>query len=204
MFFNQQVRPTNLDHRTFSALKKENVKPNETVKDPSNYNRQRITLNALGTKFQITKDVFEKISCNTRLGSLKNYEKMNIEEILSYCDDFDPVAVEFFFNRNPSVLSLVLDHALTGELHLSKHFCEIYLRKELDYWKLENETISYCCVNEFEKNYDKKNEIMEYEREIIQKLENRDKENLTLRMKLWNTLNEPLYSAFSMVSNKYS
>ncbi len=203
MFFNQQVNPNTLDvPRTFELFKMENITQKEIVRVYSNNNKQKITLNALGTKFQITKDVFEKTSSRTRLGILKNYEKMDTEKILSYCDDFDPVAVEFFFNRDPEILKLVLNKTLTGELHLSTNLCEMYLNSELDYWKLENETIHHCCINNFEENYDKKNELMESERKVIEKLENRDNEKLTLRMNLWYTLNKPLHSIYSVVSNK--
>jgi hypothetical protein len=176
---------------------------NEEIKLTNKINKQKVTFNARGTKFQITKDALENISSTSRLGILKDFEKMDTEKILSYCDDFDPVAVEFFFNRNPNVLSLILDHALTGELHLCTHLCEVYLRNEFVYWLVENDQINPCCSNNFEENYENKIEIMNFDSTLYEKLKTRQNEKQTFKTKLWYTLNNPVHSALAMVRRRF-
>ena len=178
-------------------------KQNKKIQIHSAKLKKKVTFNAMGTKFQITKHVFEQISCQSRLGILKGFETMSSKEILSYCDDFDPVAVEFFFNRDPEILKIVLNFCLTGELHLNTHFCEVYLNDELDYWQIDNNSINHCCVNTFEENYENKTAIMKAEKHMIQKWELRHNKKANLREKLWKIFNNPRNSPYAMVSQLY-
>ena len=161
--------------------------------------KQKITFNALGTKFQITKDAFEQMPNHTRLGILKNYEKMDTEKILSYCDDYDPMAVEFFFNREPEILKLVLNQALTGNFHTKTNLCEVYLKSEFDYWKLHCDDLHDCCVSSFAENYENKVDIMKAEQHLITKWKARDQKEQNTRQKLWYILSNPRHSALAMV-----
>lgn len=161
--------------------------------------KQKIILNALGTKFQITQDVFIKISSRTRLGILKDYERMHMHDILGYCDDFDPTSLEFFFNRDPDILKLVLNHAVTGEFHWKTNLCEVYLERELVYWKFDMDQINHCCSTSFDQKCENKKELMENDHQIIDRLESEDNREKTTRQKIWSILNNPLDSALAMV-----
>lgn len=161
--------------------------------------KQKVTLNAFGTKFQLTQDVFSKIFSRTRLGILKDYERMHMHDILGYCDDFDPISLEFFFNRDPEVLKLILNHAVTGEFHLNTNLCEVYLERELVYWKFDIEQINHCCSTSFDEEYENKREHMENDHKIIDRLESEDHREKNTREKIWSILNNPLDSALAMV-----
>ena len=86
-----------------------------------------ITLNAMGTKFTIKASLLKtsKIDEGSRLAMLRNYTTLTSQEILKCCDGFDPVAMEFFFMRDPDVLKLVLNYLITGELHMRTNLCEV-------------------------------------------------------------------------------
>ena len=59
----------------------------------------------------------------TRLGRLQQVR--TVDEMVKYCDGYDPVDNEFQFNRGPRNFDCVVNFLRTGVLHLGEETCVI-------------------------------------------------------------------------------
>lgn len=95
---------------------------------------KRVRLNARGVIFEIPLASFLAYPKSTRLGKLSNFREMNTDDIYELCDDFNAESREFYFDRNPSVLGIVLDL--------------------FTYWMVNSPDMKRCCKVEYENNYE--------------------------------------------------
>lgn len=166
--------------------------------------RQKVILNSRGTKFQVSLDSFLKFPRHTRLGKLAEFETLSVDEILQLCTDFEPDELEFFFERDPSVLNLVLNAFLTGDLHLGQaNMCELQLTNELNYWMLDVDEGKRCCKTDFEVGRSEKLQEIKNEQEVIKLVETKKEFNVSwlpeTRKKIWNAVEDPYSSNLAMV-----
>lgn len=169
---------------------------------------KRIILNARGFKYDVVLNDFDKLP-NSRLGKLKvfvdNYKLdldangniNNIHEnnkLLSLlneiCDDYDFNLNEFYFNRDPYVLNLILNYLSNDRLHIDKSICPYLLRDELNYWHVDEYLVDSCCLNKyFNKRDEVANQILNEEKILYEFNHKDDFGNLfmpRLREKIWN------------------
>ena len=147
---------------------------------------QKVILNARGIRYEIYLNTFKSYP-NSRLGKLQNlltrpYKQPNHAELLQICDDYDLNKYEFYFNRDPNVLNLILNlytiDSTTNEqakFHLGDNICYKYLFEQLFYWgfnyaELPN-LIDKCCMIHLEKERDVFNEELEKEKIVLKDLD---------------------------------
>lgn len=160
----------------------------------------RVTLNALGTKFVINLSKLRRFSERTRLGRLQNFSEMTPKQVGRLCDGFDPKNLEFFFNRDPDVLKIILNYLITGEVHINGYFCEVFLENEFNYWMLDAKKMKRCCKSTFDSNYKIKFEKIRAEEKIRTKVKKAEALAHTARGRLWKMTSEPTSSTKAKVS----
>ena len=101
----------------------------------------RIVLNVGGRRFETTQSTLRNIS-DTRLSDL--------DESSIY---YDQNQKEYFFDRNPEIFDSVLNYFRTGQLHFPHCHCGPAVKLELEYWGVDENSISPCCWSSF-KHYD--------------------------------------------------
>ena len=153
--------------------------------------QKRITLNAFGVEFKVTEEILHKSKEGSRLHDLKKHKDLTDAELSEICDDFDRDSLEFFFNRDPNVLKLILIYLMNGQLHMDLNMCPVQFASELDYWRIDHGLINRCCVHRFEDEYTEKVEENEKENQLIKKCEEELKKRKTFREWIWNTVHHP-------------
>lgn len=160
----------------------------------------RVTLNAMGTKFVINYSKLKRFSEKTRLGRLQNFNEMTPKQVRRLCDGFDPKKLEFFFDRDPDVLKIILNYLITGEVHINGYFCEVFLENEFKYWMLDTKKLKRCCKSTFDSNYEVKFEKIRTEEKIRTKVKKAEARAHTAMGRLWKMTYEPTSSKKAKVS----
>ena len=160
---------------------------------------KRITLNARGTKFDVFINLFDK-EPKSRLAKLKAVlEQTNNnhlhQSIMELCDDYDQKSNEFYFNREPFVLNMIINYLSFDKMHCGDGGCPYLIADELKYWGIDEYSFDSCCNDRF---WSAKNTI---EDKIIKEntiIENyMHKENFgerlfpDIRAKIWEILEHP-------------
>ncbi len=162
----------------------------------------RIVLNARGTKFEILLKSIAAYSNDSRLGKLYVHY-LNKENLFELCDDFDQDCLELYFNRDPEFLKIVLNYHSTGQLHVSKSVCPVYVKQELEYWMVDAANINRCCKTDFDESISAINEHIKEQENALEKLAEKDIFNANhlpeLRKKMWNILERPETSKIAKV-----
>jgi len=149
---NQRKKSCNSDQHSVRA---------DSVCSSKRVRSEKIILNARGIKYEVLLSHLDKLP-KSRLGRLKQLiekiKKRGVEDesLMELCDDFDLSKNEYYFNKDPYVLNMVLNFYESGRLHVHDNLCVIFYGNELLYWGIEEIRIESCC--EF-KYYDKKEEI---------------------------------------------
>ena len=161
-----------------------------------------ITLNVGGARFVTTKQTLERIS-NSRLSNL-----------LKSDTNYNPVTQEWFFDRNPALFNFILDFYRSDELHIPHNFCGPSIKKELQFWKIEECDISPCCWNRY-REFEEEKKIFEH---IEQAFETPHMSRITFtsadivnpsqwqiwRRRIWLFLEEPMSSRAAQVGCQIS
>ena len=142
--------------------------------------KERITLNALGTKFVISLEKLDRFSENSRLGKLRQFRSLNCKELECVCDDFDLQKNEFFFNRDPDVLKVLLNYAITGDIQVNSNICEVFVENEFKYWASEWKELKRCCKTAFVENLNAKTNAIKVDAQILNDLKLEQLESKTL------------------------
>ena len=100
-----------------------------------------IILNVRGIKYEVLKINLNKFP-KTRLGRIVNdiEEKSEVQKVSYY---------EFYFDRDPYILKLILNYYITGKLHVSNTNCVNLFRDELAFWEIDEDYINICCKLKF-------------------------------------------------------
>lgn len=107
--------------------------------------QQTILINVRGFKYEVLLDSFANHP-NSRLGKLRMaIKKQNPNELSLLCDRFDRDLNEYYFNRDPFVLNMILNFYVTKRLHMNQTDCVGFLKDELDYWQIEDNDFNSCC-----------------------------------------------------------
>ena len=161
---------------------------------------KRIKFNASGTQFEITAKSFSKFPLETRLGKLSQFKNMSDLEIELLCDEFDSDSIEFFFERDPTILQMVLNYYKTGEFHINTRACEIFVANELKYWMIDSAKLKHCCKVGFEDQHETKSDFIKISEQVTLEIQNMHKKK-TMKESLWQITEFPWSSPGAMVTS---
>ncbi|XP_037639537.1 potassium voltage-gated channel subfamily G member 4-like [Sebastes umbrosus] len=68
-----------------------------------------------------------------------------LREIAEFCDDYDEMRHEFFFDRDPLAFRAVVNFLAKGKLRLLEEVCNVALHGELLYWGIDVGQMEPCC-----------------------------------------------------------
>ncbi|XP_008320680.1 potassium voltage-gated channel subfamily S member 3-like [Cynoglossus semilaevis] len=105
-----------------------------------------INVNVGGFKQRMGCTVLKRFP-QTRLGRLLCCHSK--EAILELCDDFSPIDMEYYFDRNPHFFCYILNFYLTGKIHFIEGLCVISFCQEIEYWGIKERCMEICCSNRF-------------------------------------------------------
>ena len=127
----------------------------QAIKDQASATRHPfVALNARGHRFQVLKSKLGQYADTSRLAKFK---ANNLHELTQLCDYYSPDLNEFYFDRDPFILNLILNYEPQKKLHLiSSNECLNHLISEFNYW-FNGKTDVYeamfddCCRIRFKK-----------------------------------------------------
>lgn len=162
-----------------------------------------IIINARGIKYEILLHSLDKYP-NTRLGKLKKLIiKQNSIDIGLLCDKFNHELTEFYFNRDPFVLNMILNYYQTEKLHVSHTECVLFLQEEFEYWQIDEYAFHSCCQVVYHDKLEDSEEITKMEKITFKNFNHRDDFGPycfpKLREKLWNLFDNPESSIFAKI-----
>ena len=166
--------------------------------------KQTIILNVRGFKYEILLDSLESYP-NSRLGKLRNQIKnSNLNEISVLCDKFSSDLKEFFFNRDPFILNMILNYYQTKKLHMNQNECIILIKDELDYWEINDSDFDSCCQVLYMDKIIQCEELKLLENKIIKQIN--DSLSLSygkflpnIRRTIWGMFEKPNNSVYSRI-----
>lgn len=68
-----------------------------------------------------------------------------LREIAEFCDDYDEMRHEFFFDRDPLAFRAIVNFLAKGKLRLLQEVCNVALHGELLYWGIDIGQMEPCC-----------------------------------------------------------
>ncbi|CAG5927946.1 unnamed protein product [Menidia menidia] len=125
-----------------------------------------IVVNIGGVKQVLYGDVLNRFP-DTRLAELVDCSLKSSEEISLLCDDYDPDAGEFYFDRDPEAFKCIIELYYYGEIHMKRGICPMCFMKEMDFWKIGSDYLDECCQSHLKEVEDELAEIAEKVRTIL-------------------------------------
>ncbi|XP_021347949.1 potassium voltage-gated channel protein Shaw-like isoform X2 [Mizuhopecten yessoensis] len=153
---------------------------------------ERILLNVGGVRHETHVATLRNIPC-TRLCKLAELHVISA----------DSKRDEYFFDRHPSVFNSVIDFYRTGELHVPLEVCGAVVKRELDYWQVNQYCIKSCCWRHYRSYIENKaildsfNRSLEKERFYVNIDEYEGWKRF--QMKIWLILEHPRTSRLAMI-----
>lgn len=136
---------------------------------------QTIILNVRDFKYEVLVESLMNHP-STRLGKLMiQKENQNLAEISRLCPRFNSDLNEFYFDRDPFVLNMILNYYITNKHHLNQSDCAIFLKDELDYWQIDDQRFYTCCQVVYHDKIEDSDEILKLEIAALKKIN--EKEN---------------------------
>ena len=157
---------------------------------------ETIILNVSGFKYEVLKTKLNRFP-NTKLGQLVNVDIAKQSEICQIKGN------EYYFDRDPFIMNLILNFYSNGKLHLSEIICVNSFKQELLFWELDEDQIDICCKLKFFNQISEVEEQIEFERNAIKRF--KDLEYFgprfypDLRRKIWNLFDKPESSIYAQV-----
>ncbi|KAK3095421.1 hypothetical protein FSP39_014463 [Pinctada imbricata] len=108
---------------------------------------------------------------------------------------------DYFFDRDPDVFKAILNYLRTGELHIPSHLCGPAVKRELQFWGVEDDVIQKCCwghYNSWNSTLTALNQLEKDRRGTY--LADKDGEQISdtcwgrVQPRVWNLLNKPTTS----------
>ncbi|XP_051263076.1 potassium voltage-gated channel subfamily G member 4-like [Dicentrarchus labrax] len=106
---------------------------------------QQALINVGGIRYTFPWSTLEDVpQCRlTRLRSCTT-----LREIAEFCDDYDEMQHEFFFDRDPLAFRAILNFLAKGKLRLLQEVCSVAQHGELLYWGIDVGLMEPCCRHE--------------------------------------------------------
>ncbi|XP_005109693.2 uncharacterized protein LOC101858364, partial [Aplysia californica] len=81
----------------------------------------------------------------THVATLRNVPNSRLSRLADMHINSGRGKQEYFFDRHPSVFNSIIDFYRTGELHVPLEVCGAVVKRELDFWQIEELDIKACC-----------------------------------------------------------
>ena len=179
----------------------------------------KIIISARGVRFEI---LVRHLDCipNSRLAIMKSYYQVSKENkslaselfrINDLCDGYNDLTNEFFFDKDPYMMNLILNfyEARSSEkrIHLKlDSSCINLLETELEsYWYIKNfeDFLEPCCLIELQKQRENLNDQIKQYNKIVDEYYHREDFGKycfpEFRRKLWNVIENPTKSIIGKI-----
>ncbi|KAF3691479.1 Potassium voltage-gated channel subfamily G member 2 [Channa argus] len=103
---------------------------------------QHILVNVGGTRYAFPWSTLQDFP-QSRLSRLCTCT--TLREIAEFCDDYDAMRHEFFFDRDPLAFQAIFSFLAKGKLRLLQDICSVALHTELLYWGIDLQQMEPCC-----------------------------------------------------------
>lgn len=135
----QSAPPVSAGRRA-AAMVSESPRPGARV--PWRRSDEALRVNVGGVRRRLSARALARFP-GTRLGRLQ--AAASEEQARRLCDDYDPAAREFYFDRHPGFFLGLLHFYRTGHLHVLDELCVFAFGQEADYWGLGESALATCC-----------------------------------------------------------
>ena len=85
----------------------------------------------------------------TKRSTLQQHPNSLLAELNEDCPFYHPPSGQYLFDRNPDIFQYILDYYRTDQLHFPHNLCGPTIKKELEYWGIEEKNIATCCWNHY-------------------------------------------------------
>ena len=100
-------------------------------------------VNIRGIRYRLSREALERATCYYGAFASK-FDSSNA--------NFDKQTGEFYYDRNPWLFAYIWDYFATGESHFPREVCLNGLRRELDFWGLDDDIFGGCCWERLEQH----------------------------------------------------
>ncbi|KAK3091276.1 hypothetical protein FSP39_018539 [Pinctada imbricata] len=110
---------------------------------------------------------------------------------------------EYFFDRHPAVFNSVIDYYRTGELHVPLEVCGAVVKRELEFWQINQHAIKSCCWRHYKTYIENKRILDSFNRSLKKEQFSLDLDDYKgwkkFQMRVWLILEHPRTSKAAMV-----
>ncbi|XP_076441204.1 potassium voltage-gated channel protein Shaw-like [Babylonia areolata] len=110
---------------------------------------------------------------------------------------------EYFFDRHPSVFNAIIDFYRTGELHVPLEVCGAVVKRELDFWQIDEMEIKACCWRHYRSYIENQAILDSFNHSLEKENVHVDLDSLKgwrrLQWKVWLVLEYPRTSRAAMI-----
>lgn len=180
----------------------------------------KIVLNFRGNKFEVLVRHLEHLPSTCRLfrlvESIKDFHSKknakntaSLANFMEVCDDWNLVTNEFFFNRDESIVSMMLDYTNSGKFHFHDNsICINKIFDEFEYWGIDEHDIQPCCYLSLYKRKHLIDDLLEKREKVLNSEEfNRDNQlssKVRFSKRLWNFLEHRTSSRYASLYHIFS
>ncbi|CAH1774796.1 unnamed protein product [Owenia fusiformis] len=172
----------------------EPVSDNETIDHGVADDDVKIVINVGGLRHETVVSTLQRYR-NTRLCSLAD-RHLEVDK------------KEYFYDRHPGVFSGIIDFYRSGELHVPMDVCGALVKRELDFWQIDESNILPCCWTKYSSYIDNQMILAEFNDSLmnddtLKETIRLQRENSTtrwteLQWKVWLVLDHPRSSRYAM------
>uniref|UniRef100_A0A3Q0REZ8 Potassium voltage-gated channel, subfamily G, member 4b n=1 Tax=Amphilophus citrinellus TaxID=61819 RepID=A0A3Q0REZ8_AMPCI len=104
----------------------------------------RALINVGGIRYAFPWSTLEDFP-QSRLSRLRSCT--TLREIAEFCDDYDSLHHEFFFDRDPLAFQVIFNFLGNAKLRVLQDICNVALHTELLYWGIDVGQMAPCCLH---------------------------------------------------------
>ena len=108
-----------------------------------------IFVNIRGIRYRLSQEALERATCYYGTFAAK-FDSSNA--------NFDKQTGEFYYDRNPWLFAYIWDYFATGESHFPREVCLKGLKRELDFWGLDDDIFGGCCWDRLQQHRESEND----------------------------------------------
>uniref|UniRef100_A0A2C9M9T1 BTB domain-containing protein n=1 Tax=Biomphalaria glabrata TaxID=6526 RepID=A0A2C9M9T1_BIOGL len=139
----------------------------------------------------------------THVSTLKNIPNSRLSRLAALHMSSGKGKQEYFFDRHPAVFNSIIDFYRTGELHVPLEVCGAVVKRELDFWQIEELQIKACCWRHYRSYIENQRILNSFNKSLEHEQMKVDLSNLTgwrlVQMKLWLVMDHPRTSRMAMM-----
>ncbi|CAL1530326.1 unnamed protein product, partial [Lymnaea stagnalis] len=139
----------------------------------------------------------------THVATLKNVPNSRLSRLASLHMSSGKGKQEYFFDRHPAVFNSIIDFYRTGELHVPLEVCGAVVKRELDFWQIEELQIKACCWRHYRSYIENQRILNSFNKSLEHEQMKVDLSNLKglkyMQMKLWLIMDHPRTSRLAML-----